>query len=92
MAVGLQSNRNKSIKKIARRGSAAPIQGLPPEDAATTMAPHVVGKPAEREPDDNAHLPREAPEAAAQSVEGLDAGYARCSESSDFTNRGRDRS
>jgi len=92
MAVGLQSNINKSIKKHARRKSAAPAHELPPEDAATTMAPHVVGKLAEREPDDNAHRPREAPEAAARSAEGLDAGYARCSESSDFSNRGRDRS
>jgi hypothetical protein len=90
MAVGLQSNLNKSTKKHARRKSAAPVRELPREEAA--VAPHVAGKLAEREPDDNAHRPREEPEAAARSAEGLDAGYARCSESSDFTNRGRDRS
>lgn len=92
MAVGLQSNAHKPVKKHARRRSAAPVPELPAGGAAPTLAPHVVGKPAEREPDDNAHLPREAPEAAARNVEGLDAGYARCSESSDFANRGRDRS
>lgn len=94
MAVGLQSNTNKTVKKSARRKSAAPVQGLPPEEAtATTItAPHVVGKPAEREPDENEYRPHEEPEAAAQSAEALDAGAPRCTESSDFANRGRNRS
>mgnify|MGYP001037477795 CR=1 FL=1 len=93
MAVGLQSRTTKIAKKKQARRKPAPLVHEPsPEEATPSAAPHVVGKLAEREPDDNAHRPREAPEAAAQSAEGLDAGYARCSESSDFMNRGRDRS
>ncbi|APW62298.1 hypothetical protein [Paludisphaera borealis] len=90
MAVGLESRTNKTVKKVARRKPANPVQELPPQEA--TPAPHVVGKLNEREPDENAHRPREEPEAAARGAEGLDAGYARYTESSDFSNRGRDRS
>lgn len=92
MAVGLQSHTSKTTKKVARRKPATPVQELPHQEATPAPAPHVVGKVAEREPDDNAHRPHEAPEAAERSSEGLDAGYARYTESSDFSNRGRDRS
>jgi hypothetical protein len=92
MAVGLQSRTGKTTKKVARRKPADPVQELPPQEATTTPAPHVVGKLTEREPDENAHRPHEAPEAAARNSEGLDAGYSRYTESSDFANRGRDRS
>jgi len=91
VAVGLQSSTDKLLKKTPRRKSAAPVQELS-EEAAVPVAPHVVGKPAEREPDENAYRPHEEPEAAAQSAEALDAGVARCTEFSDFANRGRDRS
>ena len=94
MAIGLQVKSDKLAKKLKKkaRRKETPVQGLPPEEAATGTASHVVGKLAEQEPDDNAHRPHEEPEAAARSEEGLDAGYGRCSESSDFANRGRDRS
>jgi hypothetical protein len=93
VAVGLKSRTRKADKKSKRRKSASPVQELPPWEAtpteSTTKAPHVVGKPAEREPDENEYRPHEAPEAAAQGPEAPDAGYGRCTESSDFANRGR---
>ncbi len=52
-------------------------------------APHVVGKPAEVEPREVASTPQEAPEAAAAPVEAPDAGYGRCTESSNWEERGR---
>jgi hypothetical protein len=90
MAVGLRSENRKNVKKATSRKSATPASKLPAREAAP--AQHVVGKFAELEPVENAQLPREEPEAAARCAEGLDAGYARYTESSDFMNRGRDRS
>ena len=56
---------------------------------ADHAAIHVVGKPAEVEPREYAATPAEEPEAAMRSAEAPDAGYGRCTESSDWENRGR---
>lgn len=52
-------------------------------------AAHVVGKPTEREPLESALVSEEAPEAAEAPAEAPDAGYGRCTESSDWEERGR---
>jgi len=62
------------------------------DDAGRTPAEpaaHVVGKPTEREPLEVALVSEEAPEAAEAPVEAPDAGYGRCTESSDWEERGR---
>ena len=87
MAVGLQSKARKTTKKVARR-KPVKAQELAPETEA--LAPHVAGTLAQREPEENAHRPHEEPEAAARNSEAPDAGYARCTEFSDFSHRGRD--
>jgi hypothetical protein len=92
VAVGLQSQTSKTTKKVARSKSETMVQELPPEEATTIVPSHVTGKPAEREPEERGAQSREEPEAASRRSEGLDAGYSRCTESSDFANRGRDRS
>lgn len=58
-------------------------------ESASEPAPHVVGKPTEREPQEYAAIPEEAPEAGETSAEAPDAGYGRCTESSDWEQRGR---
>jgi hypothetical protein len=91
MAVGLQSRNRKTAKMNKDRKSSKSVQEFSPLEAASTKttASHVVGKPIEREPDEKEYRPQEAPEAAAQGAEAPDAGYGRCTESSDFANRGR---
>lgn len=87
MAVGLQSNKGKAVKKTARR---KPVESKGLTASQETLASHVAGTLAQREPDDNAHRPHEAPESASRSSEAPDAGFARCTEFSDFSHRGRD--
>jgi len=60
-----------------------------PSTSTSEPAPHVIGKPVELEPRETASIPQEAPEAAAASAEAPDAGYGRCTESSNWEERGR---
>lgn len=67
-----------------------PINDGRPQPASALEAPsHVTGKPTEREPLELASADAEAPEAAGTPVEAPDAGYGRCTESSDWEERGR---
>lgn len=87
MSTGMKMRADK-IKKTMTREAEAPA--VVPEPIAETAPPtHVVGKPAEVEPTEYAASPAEAPEAAVRSAEAPDAGYGRCTESSDWENRGR---
>lgn len=58
-------------------------------DVEPAVPSHVVGKPAEVEPVERAFGRGEEPESAMRSAEAPDAGYGRCTESSDWENRGR---
>mgnify|MGYP001129093293 CR=1 FL=1 len=84
MSIGMKS-RTKVKSKKARTSETSRPRTQELEQAAS----HVVGKPAEVEPRESSALPAEAPEAAMQSSEAPDAGYGRCTESSDWENRGR---
>jgi len=75
-------------KKPAKAASKTKAKATPEREASQALL-HVVGKPAEIEPREHAALPSEEPEAAMRSAEAPDAGYGRCTESSDWENRGR---
>ncbi|WP_165251094.1 hypothetical protein [Paludisphaera soli] len=82
----------KSKKKAARKAAEAATRTevqQPAREIEAAAPTHVVGKPAEVEPREYAACPAEEPEAAVQSAEAPDAGYGRCTESSDWENRGR---
>ncbi|MDG3008044.1 hypothetical protein [Paludisphaera mucosa] len=99
MSIGLKKRTKKAAKAGAPKSSSRKLAETlvetsrtqaqePPRDVESAVA-HVVGKPAEVEPREYAAQPAEEPEAAMQSDEAPDAGYGRCTESSDWENRGR---
>jgi len=88
MSIGMKSRTKAKPKKAPTSRASRPLTRQPSCELETAAA-HVVGKPAEVEPQEYSALPAEAPEAAMQSAEAPDAGYGRCTESSDWENRGR---
>jgi hypothetical protein len=78
----------KSKSKNARKSDRIEAQDAP-RDVEQAVPAHVVGKPAEVEPAERASHHSEEPEAAMRHAEAPDAGYGRCTESSDWENRGR---
>lgn len=92
MSIGIKKPANKSKKNNAEKSAARKLATEAPEPALhaePTLPTHVVGKPAEVEPAEYAASPAEAPESGVRSAEAPDAGYGRCTESSDWENRGR---
>ena len=89
MSIGMKSRtKAKSKKASASKKALRPLTQEPSQELEQA-AGHVVGKPAEVEPREYSALPAEEPEAAMQNAEAPDAGYGRCTESSDRENRGR---
>lgn len=88
MSIGMKSRTKAKSKKAQASKASRPANQEPAFELEKT-AVHVVGKPAEVEPQEYSALPAEEPEAAVQSSEAPDAGYGRCTESSDWENRGR---
>ncbi len=84
---GKSKSKNKSEKKALKATRTEAQQ--PAREIEAVVPTHVVGKPAEVEPRESAASPAEEPEAAVRSAEAPDAGYGRCTESSDWENRGR---
>ncbi|WP_337175676.1 hypothetical protein [Paludisphaera sp.] len=78
----------KSSDKAERKSDRIEAQDAP-RGVEEAVPSHVVGKPAEVEPTERAYSHAEEPEAALRSAEAPDAGYGRCTESSDWENRGR---
>lgn len=83
-AMKTRKPKSKTAEKAPRTAAQQPLRDV--EQAVPT---HVVGKPAEVEPTERAISRAEEPEAAMRSAEAPDAGYGRCTESSDWENRGR---
>ena len=86
MSTALKTRKPKS--KSATKAPRTTAQ-QPPRDVEQALPTHVVGKPSEVEPTERAYSRGEEPEAAMRSAEAPDAGYGRCTESSDSENRGR---
>lgn len=84
MSIGMKSRTKAKSKKASASKTSAPLT-----QELEQVAAHVVGKPTEVEPRESSALPAEAAESAMQSSEAPDAGYGRCTESSDWENRGR---
>lgn len=86
MTTAMKTRKPKA--KSAKKSTRTAAQLLPGE-IDQVVPTHVVGKPAEVEPTERAFSHAEEPEAAMRSAEAPDAGYGRCTESSDWENRGR---
>ena len=92
MSIGTKTRPKKGLKAKSQTENRTEPTRIEVQDAPRGMEPaptHVVGKPAEIEPSEYAARPLEEPEAAMRSAEAPDAGYGRCTESSDWENRGR---
>ncbi len=85
MTTAMKTRKPKT--KTAKKTTLTTAQSI--QDVAPIVPTHVVGKPAEVEPTEHAFDRHEEPEAAMRSAEAPDAGYGRCTESSDWENRGR---
>lgn len=93
MSTAMKTRKPKATKKKMSRTlaqeSPREVEQASPALAEQSVPTHVVGKPAEVEPSERAFSHSEEPESAMQSAEAPDAGYGRCTESSDWENRGR---
>ncbi len=91
MATGLQSNKRKTTTDaVAEHEATAMTQDQDTSrEESRAAATHTTGKPTELEPKETSFVPSEAPEAGEVGTEAPDAGYGRCTESSNWEERGR---
>ncbi len=88
MSIGTKPRTKSKSKKASASREPRPLTQEPSCEIEKVPV-HVVGKPAEVEPREYSALPAEEPESAMRTAEAPDAGYGRCTESSDWENRGR---